>query len=48
MDGASEGGDALGDGLPGVERMQSWSEQDMKRVMQERLLRGQGGGFSRG
>lgn len=33
---------------PGVERMQSWSEQDMKRVMQERLLRGEGAGFSKG
>ncbi|MCJ1249715.1 hypothetical protein MMC30_006941 [Trapelia coarctata] len=47
VDGATEGA-TQGEGRPGVERMQSWSEQDMKRVMQERLLRGGGGGFSRG
>ncbi|MCJ1474491.1 hypothetical protein MMC13_003149 [Lambiella insularis] len=35
---------------PGVDRMQSWSEQDMKRAMQERLLspgEGTEAGFSR-
>ncbi|MCJ1295918.1 Mucin-2 [Xylographa carneopallida] len=35
----------LGAGFrPGVDRMQSWSEQDMKRAMQERLLSPRGGG----
>lgn len=51
--GSREGeGEGEGEGekgaRPGAERMQSWSEQDMKRVMQERLLRGEGAGFSKG
>lgn len=45
VEGEGNGG---GGGRGGVERMQSWSEQDMKRVMQERLLRGEGAGFSKG
>ncbi|MCJ1402894.1 hypothetical protein MMC11_006115 [Xylographa trunciseda] len=32
---------------PGIDRMQSWSEQDMKRAMQERLLSPRGGGEER-
>ena len=35
----------LGEGFrPGIDRMQSWSEQDMKRAMQERLLSPRGAG----
>ncbi|MCJ1431507.1 hypothetical protein MMC27_000860 [Xylographa pallens] len=35
----------LGEGFrPGIDRMQSWSEQDMKRAMQERLLSPRGEG----
>ncbi|MCJ1393894.1 hypothetical protein MMC18_006770 [Xylographa bjoerkii] len=35
----------LGEGFrPGIDRMQSWSEQDMKRAMQERLLSPRGDG----
>jgi hypothetical protein len=41
-------GGEMGGGRMGVERGTSWSEQDMKRVMQGRVLGVGFGGYSEG
>ncbi|MCJ1288329.1 hypothetical protein MMC26_007684 [Xylographa opegraphella] len=48
-DGKVVGTGELGESFrPGIDRMQSWSEQDMKRAMQERLLSPWGEGVGEG